>query len=243
MVDFIKGFVANASAILISHPFDVIKSRYQINNSKKKNIYNIYTNILKKNGTKGLYRGIIPNIGTYPLFWAIFFQTKKINIQVTNNKTFNTFINSYISGNIASTFTNPLFVLKTRLQVKNNNKIKIIREINKNKIIYFNGLNSTYFNNIKIGFQFPFYDYLKDKTNNTIFSSFTSKIICSSLFYPFDLIRINQRNSNTKIKIKDISKNIYKKNGYCGFYNGLLLYNIVSTINFTIMMLFIDILQ
>lgn len=240
-MDFISGLFSNTIAIIVVHPIDVIKSRYQIEHSKSFN--KITKDILYTNGIKGFYRGLTPNIGTYPIFWAIFFQTKQINFNITENIFLNKFTTSFIAGNIASTFTNPLFVLKTRFQVKNDSRLDIIKDLNKNKLSFLKGLYPTYLNNLKLGLQFPLYDYLKNKTENVIFSSFTSKFICSSLFYPLDLIRVNQRNSNKKLTIYSISNNIYKKNGIKGFYRGLFLYNSVSLINFTIMMTIIEFIK
>lgn len=230
-MDFAKGFFSNGIATIIIHPLDVVKSRYQVNNSNT-SINTIVSDIWKSNGIKGFYRGIIPNLSTYTVFWAVFFQSKNMNIHITDN----VFLKSYIAGNLASTFTNPLFVLKTRLQVNNTNKNIIIKELYNNKSHLFKGLPSTYLNNLKLGIQFPLYDYIKNKTENIVFSSFTSKLLCSTVFYPLDLIRVNQRNSTKKTTIINISKNIYKSNGIKGFYRGVLLYNSVSIMNFTIMM-------
>ena len=239
-MDFITGFFSNAVAITVAHPIDVVKSRFQINNNSASNITSF---IWKTNGLKGFFRGLTPNIGTYPVFWAIFFQTKNINMDIFENNLLNKFTSSYISGNIASTFTNPLFVLKTRFQVKNNSRLDIIRDLTKNKKMLLKGLPSTYINNLKLGVQFPLYDYLKDKTNNILFSSFSSKFICSSIFYPLDLIRVIQRSTNQKLTIKDIAINTYKNKGFFGFYKGLVLYNSVSILNFTIMMSLLEILK
>ena len=238
-MDFVTGFASNATAIAIVHPIDVVKSRFQVN-SNNLSVNKIILDVWKTNGTRGFYRGLLPNIGTYPIFWAIFFQVKKNDVQVTDNILLNKFITSFIAGNIASTFTNPLFVLKTRFQVKSENRMNIIKDLNKNKLNFFKGLPSTYLNNLKLGLQFPLYDHLKSKTDSTMFSSFTSKLLCSSLFYPLDLIRVNQRSSNEKLTIGNISRNIYKTGGLQGFYRGLILYNSVSVINFTIMMALVE---
>ena len=98
------------------------------------------------------YRGLVPNIGTYPLFWAIFFQAKKVDVKVKEDVFLNKFLTSYVAGNVASTFTNPLFVLKTRFQVKSENRMEIIKDMNRNKLSIFKGLPSTYLNNLKFGF-------------------------------------------------------------------------------------------
>lgn len=242
-MDFITGFFSNAVAIAVVNPLDVIKSRYQVNKTSNTSVNRIVSDIWKTRGVSGFYQGLMPNTGTSPVFWAVFFQAKKVDLKITDDVFLNKFATSFVAGNIASTFTNPLFVLKTRFQVKSNSRMEIIKDLNRNKLSFFKGLPSTYINNLKLGLQFPLYDYFKSKTENVVFSSFTSKLICSSLFYPLDLIRVNQRSSNEKLTIKSISNEIYKTGGIRGFYRGLVLYNSVSLINFTIMMSLLEFIK
>ena len=56
------------------------------------------------------------------------------------------------------------------------------------------------------------------------------------VFYPTDLIRINQRASINKISIRQAAKNIYINQGIYGFYKGFWLYNTVSIPSFIILM-------
>ena len=44
------------------------------------------------------------------------------------------------------------------------------------------------------------YEYLKNNNYNTFYSASISKLITTSLFYPFDVIRTLQRNNQTKQK-------------------------------------------
>lgn len=55
-MDFISGLFSNTIAIIVVHPIDVIKSRYQIEHSKSFN--KITKDILYSNGIKGFYRGL-----------------------------------------------------------------------------------------------------------------------------------------------------------------------------------------
>jgi len=86
-----------------------------------------------------------------------------------------------------------------------------------------------------------------DKYNNIVLASMISKIIGNTVFYPFDLVRTNQRNSNKPLKIWPTMKQIYygyyekqgtKRGNIMRLYNGALLYNCVSTPNFVLMMFF-----
>lgn len=236
-MDFLSGFISNSLSTLIVQPIDCVKTKYQVT---KQPVMTIVKSVYKENGYRGFYRGFAPSISTYSVFWAVFFQSKTMNIQYSENKKVNTFLSSYISANIATTIANPLFVLKARFQTQNTDRMYIIRELNKQKSRYWSGLYMSYCNNIKIGFQFPLYEYLKNKTNNVVFSSFSSKCICSTLLYPMDLIRVHQRVSDDKKTIFDICKKIYYNEGMKGFYKGVLLYNSVSLLNFTCMMFLME---
>lgn len=246
MSEFINSIIASITATLIMQPLDVIRTQYQINISKSdNNINNIYKNIIKQQGIKGFYKGTTSHLLTYPIFWAIFFQTKQYDFTLSKNKVANNILSSLLSGTIASTIANPLFVLKIRKQSeilhgsKNNNYMNLVSKIYIKEGIFgfLKGMNVTIFNNFKLGIQFPIFDYLMEKTNKNIFlSSIVSKLIATSIFYPSDIIRTLQRDSIEKITSKEIIKKIYKLNGLSGFYRGLLLHNIVSGPNFILMM-------
>lgn len=232
-MDFIYGFTYNSISTILVQPLDCIKTLYQVqkNTSIVSSIQNHYT----KHTIRGFYKGLVPNICTYPMFWGIFFQLQEISIisKYCNNP----FITSYIYGNIASTFTNPLFVIKTRFQTYNQPRDIICRDIYRNISSLWKGVPATYINNLKLGIQFPLYDILKKETNNNIIvSSIISKLVSSSLLYPMDLMRVQQRNSTLPLSLYTISKNIYKEYGIRGFMKGIVLYNSVSLCNFTIMM-------
>jgi hypothetical protein len=261
-MDGVYGLVSNALGIFMTHPIDVVKTNYQLNQLNqlnqlksaqiKSNIstVEIVKNIWKTRGVKGFCVGVIPNLSTYPGFWFVYFGSNQVlgdRCNITKNKYYDKFITSYISSTLGSTVTNPLFVIKSRMQNTLRNELSImsaITNINKNGYsTYFRGLNATFLNNIKIAFQFPMYDYIKDKTKSVTLASFGSKAICSTIFYPLDLVRVIQRNSDTKLKIPEIMKSIHKNKGPFGLYKGVLLYNAVSTPNFVIMMLSFEFLK
>lgn len=238
-MDLVYGFVSNGLSAFITAPIDAVKINYQLSN---KNSYQIAKNIYDVRGIKGFYAGMVPSLSTYPFFWSIYFGSSQYfaDKTISNNVMVDKMVKAYISASIGSFVTNPLFVIKTRLQ--NNNGINkgimaVISETNNIGIRgYYKGLGSTYANNTKLSVQFPLYDYLKDYTNNIAISSFVAKIASSSIFYPFDLIRVNQRVNSTNQNMFTIGKDIYTKNGLRGLYRGIMLYHSTTTPNFVIMM-------
>ena len=96
------------------------------------------------------------------------------------------------------------------------------------------------YSNSKLAFQIPLYDYLKHENYNSLSSGLIAKVGISLVFYPYDLIKNNQRESKKVIPIKNICKNIYNRDGFRGFYKGISLYTCCSTPNFIIMMMVKD---
>lgn len=241
MTTFLNNFSASAISIFICQPVDVLKTNYQVNKfTIKNNVMNIYD----KYGIRGFYRGLNANISSIPIFWSIFFQVRKH----MNNYGFknDAFLTSYLSGNISSLITNPLFVIKTRLQTSGEKSIfKVSKNIYKlnGKEVFLKGAPASMFNNLKLGVQFPLYQLFKDNNYSIFLSSLLAKGISSSLLYPLDLVRVQQRNSDIKKSIIDILKEIYKKYKFLGFYRGVLLYNMISIPNFVIMMNIIELIK
>jgi len=122
---------------------------------------------------------------------------------------------------------------------------KLMNHIYKNEGIlgFYKGAGASAINNFKMGLQFPLYEFLREKTNHVLLSSLTAKAVSTSIFYPLDIIRVMQRNSEKKLSIHDVSTKIYNKQGVVGFYRGVMLYNMISTPNFALMMVFYEMLK
>jgi hypothetical protein len=242
-MEFFIGFSSSAVASSITYPVDLVKTQYQryrlINPNM--NTTTIIKNIYKQKGYFGFYRGMLYHLSTYPIFWSLFFSSNSY----FQNKT-NIFFGSLLASNISSIIANPLFVIKTRLQTEIMRNQSNVTNLIKNIYIheglrgFYKGSMMTIMNNSKLSLQFPIYDYLKLKTDNVIFSACTAKIISSLIFYPFDIIRTNQRDSITKISAKYIFKHIYMSKGFYGFYQGSILYCLSTCPNFVIMLFFRD---
>jgi hypothetical protein len=155
-----------------------------------------------------------------------------------------------MASSIASVVANPFFVLKIRFQtdMKGKGYINYTRNMIAKEGIFSlqRGLVATLFNNTKLGVQLPFTYYLKDKigsgssSTNVVIASFISKTLTSSVFYPLDLLRVQQRASTNNKSLVELGKNIVKTTGFRGLYRGLLLYSSVSVPNYVLMMLFMN---
>ena len=252
-MEFLTSMVASIMSVVCTQPMDVVKTQFQVArlNSSNPKTLSIIKNIAKTTGLKGFYRGLTPSLISYPIFWGSYFPIKNYNFKPSGYNMIDKFIVACGASSIASTITNPLFVIKTRVQTLDTNYSQSINQDKTNykklcKSIYFEegirgfykGFKPTIINNTKLSIQFPIYEYLKKKTNSIIFASGLAKVFASTIFYPMDLIRVNQRDSIKKMSITETSKQIYKKSGIIGFYRGILIYNIVNGTNFILMMIF-----
>lgn len=240
------ALAANVASTTVLQPIDVIKTNYQVESSNRTPIASLARRIYADHGARGFFRGLGPQLSTYPIFWSIYFQTKSMKVDLTGNKIADNAVKSYGASVVASALANPLFVVKTRLQTFESNVRPSILGMMKRLHTeggyspFFRGLPATIANNTKLAIQFPMYDVLKEDYGYSSFtSSLVSKLSTSSLFYPLDLVRVQQRNASG-LSSMEILKSIYSSQGVRGFYRGLLLYNAVSTPSFVLMMVIKD---
>lgn len=238
-MDGLIGWLSSSFALAVTQPIDVVKTRYQVSNET---VSSIIKDICKTDPSK-FYRGFGTNILTYPIFWGVYFYTNSHKFEPTDNKYVNKFLMANISSATASAIANPLFVLKTKKQTEQISYSGLINRIIKKEGVmgFSKGYIATVLNNTKLAIQFPMYDFFKEQQMSTLSASLISKAISTSVYYPLDLIRVNQRNSETKLSISQAFKQAYNFKGHptpINLYRGVLLYNMISTPNFVLMMIF-----
>lgn len=255
MTEFLKSFTSSGLASTIVYPVDLLKTQFQVNQINRATgltVPGLAKNIYRTQGVRGFFRGLPPHLMTYPIFWATYFQVNELNLKPFDVQYPNKVVNALLSAGVASTVANPLFVLKTRLQTDilnnkpvYNNYVGSVRNILATEGVrsLFKGLGTTIGSNTKLALQFPFYDYLKDNGYNTFTASILSKTTVSTLFYPADLIRTNQRDTTSRLSFVDAAKKTYRSRGIFGLYRGVLLYNLMTGPNFVLMMVFKDWLE
>ena len=244
MIDGLIGGMSNAFAATLCHPVDVLKTNYQTDMQRglKRKIPQIAQTIWSSQGVKGFYRGLAPQLTTYPIFWSFYHTTNGIfNIKLGGDKFYDNITNSLVSATLSSSITNPLFVIKNNMQTIEKplvgQTVQMLYKQNGMKS-FFRGLPATLLNNTKLAIQFPVSDYLRDVQGyNVGISAFWAKMITTSLFYPLDLIRVNQRNTSG-LSMKGAIKIIYNSGGLKSFYRGVFIYNCVSTPSFVLMEIF-----
>lgn len=264
--DASAGAAAGAIAATFVCPLDVIKTRLQVlglpqmHPSARRGsvILASLQNIIQKEGLKGLYRGLTPTLVALLPNWAVYFtvygrlkellhsyEDSKGQLTITSNM-----IAAAGAGAATATATNPLWVVKTRLQTQgmrpgvvpyksiSSALGRIAREEGMQG--WYRGLLPSLAGISHVAIQFPAYERMKfylaqreEKSSNELspgevaIASSCSKIVASLLTYPHEVVRSRlqeqgqMRNSELQYAgVVDCIKKLYRKEGFPGFYRG-----------------------
>ena len=125
---FLAGILAGFNGTIVGHPFDTLKTRYQVGKSID---LKLNFNLIKQ-----LYRGILPPLLTSGGIQSInflFYENFRIrlksigmqyNVSLLNNDISTIFIAGSCSGSLVSIISNPISIIKIRQQVDSLGNVK-----------------------------------------------------------------------------------------------------------------------
>ncbi|XP_007044248.2 PREDICTED: nicotinamide adenine dinucleotide transporter 2, mitochondrial [Theobroma cacao] len=260
------GATAGAIAATFVCPLDVIKTRLQVHGLPEASqsgargsvIITSLQHIIKNDGLKGLYRGLSPTILALLPNWAVYFtlyeQLKGLLTSHEDNGGQLTIGANMVAaagaGAATAITTNPLWVVKTRLQTQGmrtgvvpyTGVLSALR-----RIVHEEGLRGLYSGVLPslagishVAIQFPAYEkiksYMAKKENTTVdhlspadvaIASAISKVLASIMTYPHEVIRSRLqeqgqvRNSEVHYAgVVDCIRKVFQKEGLPGFYRG-----------------------
>ena len=211
----INGSIAGGFGYIFTLPLDAIKQNYQIGN---KITYNNFINYYK-GGLLGL-TSIIPQM-------AIKFTT---NSYLEKNCNMNPIINGFISGTLDGAFLGPVLSLQSLQQINTKLSYKESFTILKDKSLFQLSIPMALRNGIYTSVLLGGYRLIPEKKNtfsqDFMYASLLNipaTILCS----PADVIRATQHKfllENKNINILEVSKYIYKNDGFFKGY-GMLYIN------------------
>lgn len=272
-INAISGAAAGLVAGVVVCPLDVAKTKLQAqggftslarqrpNSGPLKVAYEgmwgTLSQIYREEKFRGLYRGLSPIIIGYVPTWMIYFalydKTKRF---LYNSDGFNFLhmhpasihiLSAVTAGACSTTFTNPIWVVKTRLMSQNSQSSwktysgtwdalsSMIKQEGLGAL--YSGLGPALLGLTHVAIQFPLYEQFKKllapHTNDRspqrltfgiILASATSKAIASVATYPHEVLRTRNQIAVNNQKYRGLfrtMKTIYVEEGIAGFYAGL----------------------
>ncbi|KAK4543081.1 hypothetical protein LTR36_005858 [Oleoguttula mirabilis] len=272
IVESAAGFTAGVVSTLVVHPFDVVKTRLQIEpgngKSRAGGSWRVMRTIAQEaahdvaNGRstgaagvmRSFYRGLMPNMIGNSVSWALYFMwygNIKDLVRATRGasgdlRSSDYFLASGLSGILTAVFTNPIWVIKTRMLSTARNTPGAYRsiahgsyELYRSEGIrgFYRGLLPSLFGVSHGAIQFMAYEQLKNRwarsrkggkqglTNlDYLYLSAVSKMFAGSLTYPYQVVRARLQVYDARDRYKgaaDVVQQVFRREGLAGFYKGL----------------------
>ncbi|KAI7285192.1 hypothetical protein KC345_g1823 [Hortaea werneckii] len=267
----VAGFTAGVVSTLVVHPFDVIKTRLQIEQNEKTRpggslrvmrsiaqeaaLHGGHTGATKMQDViRSFYRGLMPNMIGNSVSWALYFMwygnikdlVRSARGSGTQLNSSDYFLASGMSGILTAVFTNPIWVIKTRMLSTARNAPGAYRSIAHGSYElyrtegvrgFYRGLLPSLFGVSHGAIQFMAYEQLKNKwalkrkggqaglTNfDFLYLSAASKMFAGSITYPYQVVRARLQLYDARERYKgamDVVRQVFQREGVTGFYKGL----------------------
>ncbi|KAL4494587.1 hypothetical protein ABPG72_004489 [Tetrahymena utriculariae] len=233
MQDFHASLVASLASVIIFAPFDVARTKLNLNNQP---LPQLLSSIYKTEGLKGFYRGLAMSSATTPLsislYLFLYSKAKNFTKSHCENNILSNTVASVATGVVCNTITNPLWLLKTRIQATNKGLFQNASEIyNKDGFRgYYRGLGTSFLGLIHLAVYFPLYEILKDTLNsqyqdsitqNILIASSVSKLISLIVSYPNTVLMTKIQNGMENISLFSLVQQTYQKQGLSGLFSGI----------------------
>jgi solute carrier family 25 folate transporter 32 len=125
------GGVAGLTTVVALHPLDIVRTRFQVHDGLRaavpsyRHTFHALFTIGRVEGLRGLYAGLVPAVFGSSLSWSLYFFLYS-NIKERNRRQFHRdalgpslhLLSAAEAGSIVAVLTNPVWVVKTRLQLQ-----------------------------------------------------------------------------------------------------------------------------
>lgn len=263
LVNFIAGGIGGTAGVFITCPLDVVQTRLQSsiaslnsNNSNRfgLNVFCYLKQIAQTEGIGALYKGLVPNlVGIAPsraMYFSVYTTTKGyLSNTHLSNSSWTHMISALTASWSTSTVTNPIWFIKTRLQLdltatgKRPPISEVVRDVFRNEGIrgFYRGLSASYMGASETMIYFVLYEKLKlfrtDMIHNNkdklsavdyICAAFIAKSLATVSVYPHEVARTRLRQESAKHvgqkKYRGFFQTlltVYKEERLAGLYGGM----------------------
>jgi len=277
LVSPVSGAGAGVVCTLVCSPLDVLKTRFQVQGAVMRQtgsaaeqesyhgILRTVRTMVMEEGAAGFYRGLTPALVTVPIFWGLYFPTYeglKATLEARNPgrerlQTHEIILAAMGAGIIVDITTNPLWVVRTRMQTQHlhsrvgdhaRDRYKTITGSLRHILAtdgvagLFRGLSASFLGLTHVAVQFPIYEHLKrlSRENNNgkerkidlVFASAFSKVCGCVVSYPHEVLRARMQDSSKNMSGSSLIRtagDLVRNEGWQTFYTGLYV-NLVRVI-------------
>lgn len=236
----LTAIVGNSSVSLIARPIFGF-GYFQI-------LFSYMKHMVHTEGVRSLFKGLSPSLlGIVPaksIYFFCYANAKSYLYQsksYTNQHTVNT-ISAVLAGSVTGTFTNPIWYIKTMLQLdktKNPSIYQVVYRGYQNHGIkcFFRGLSASYVGVLETVIYFLVYEDLKQLVSadnrdqfgalNVMIAAVLSKSAATTIMYPHEVVRVRLREDvydlNGRLKYRNFIQTLFrvaKEEGRSGLYGG-----------------------
>jgi len=257
----LAGALAGAAASCVCSPLDVAKTRIQLrgqfaDGARFNSLTQSLRLIFEEEGARGLYRGLSATLTTVPLFYCAFFpvyERAKTRFAEWGWGDLKSNVAAAITaGALADSLTNPLWVIRTRMQTENMHfgaaaenvgVVQMGRQILRNEgaFAFYKGFGASLLGLTHVAVQLPIYEELKVRLDcgtpwlNVPLAAALSKLIATCATYPHETLRTrlqDQRATGDGRRYRglvDCARVTIREEGLRGLYAGLQV-NIVRVV-------------
>jgi solute carrier family 25 folate transporter 32 len=228
-IDWLSGLAAGFTTATVCAPLDVARTRHMLMATTKshkvinyKGFLHTMSKVYRDEGLRGMYKGYSVTAVSVPVFhslyFALFYKTKEYLDQrqiFGNSKILQDITAACSSGFICNTITNPLWIIRTRMQSQFLHQETIpkykgifsgLTRVCKEEGVkaLFKGLGASYVGLSHAAILYPLYEYLKTNTKNWKGSSLNSMDIFSlSLLSKFTAMVITYPHTVLRVRLQD----------------------------------------
>lgn len=140
-LDFAVGCLGGFSSILVGHPFDTVKVRLQSQDPtslKYSGTWNCFAQIVKKESSYGLYKGMLsPLYGSIGINAIVFGIHGNVLRSLGNHDVKSQFIAGAIAGCVQSIVASPMELVKIRFQMQGEGESNPTSKVKTNKKYFY----------------------------------------------------------------------------------------------------------